>query len=52
MLEADDAQMAVDVTQAYMNWVGGTASRFWSSYGGMYPGRVWRGQVRFYWCSC
>ena len=46
MLEADDAQMAVDVTQAYMNWVGGTASKYWSSYGGMYPGEVGGGQVR------
>ena len=36
--DADDAAMAVDVTQAYMDWVGGTASRYWSSYGGMYPG--------------
>ena len=37
--DADDAAMAVDVTQAYMDWVGGTASRYWSSYGGMSPGQ-------------
>ena len=37
--DADDAAMAVDVTQAYRDWVGGTASRYWSSYGGMYPGQ-------------
>ena len=36
--DADDAALAVDVTQAYMNWVGGVASRYWSSYGGMSPG--------------
>ena len=36
--DADDAAMAVDLIQAYMDWVGGTASRYWSSYGGMSPG--------------
>ena len=36
--DADDAAMAVDLIQAYMDWVGGKASRYWSSYGGMSPG--------------
>ena len=34
----DDAQVAQDVTQAYLTWVGSSASKYWSSYSGSWLG--------------
>ena len=31
---ADDAKMEADLTQAYLKWVGSSASKYWSSYAG------------------
>ena len=31
---ADDAKMEADLTQAYLKWVGSTASKYWRSYAG------------------
>ena len=36
----DDASVAVEITQAYLTWVGSVASKYWSSYSGQGLGTV------------